>query len=92
MVPFFRGNICHVVYELLVPLSERRHRLYVHEIPEVVAALRLYLERQVETRENVEKAETVYRILFRLTNEKPGRPRYPEFSWDYLQYYLDFHE
>ncbi len=85
MVPFFRGNICHVVYELLVPLSERQHSFCVHGIPEVVAALRFYLERQAETRENVEKAETVYRTLFRLTNEKPGRPRYPEFSWDYAQ-------
>lgn len=76
----------------MVPLSERRHRLYKHEIPEVVVALRLYLEKLAETRGNVDKAETAYRALYRLTNDKPGRPRYPEFSWEYLQHYLEFHE
>ena len=84
MVPFFGGVKYSAVIGLLVPLSERRHRLYVYEIPEVVAALRFYLERQVETRENGEKAETAFRALYRLTREKPGRPKYPEFSWDYL--------
>lgn len=91
MVPFFGGNISHVYKELLVPLSERRHRLYKHEIPEVIAALKLILERQAERRENVEKTEIAFRTLYRLTNEKPVRPKYPEFSWEYLQYYLDFH-
>ncbi len=91
MVPFFRGTISHTVRDLLVPLSERRHRLYKHEIPEVVVALRLYLEKLAETRENAEKAETAYRTLYRLTNDKPGRPKYPVFSWEYLLHYLDFH-
>jgi hypothetical protein len=76
--------------ELLVPLSERRHRLYKHEIPQVIAALKLYLERLVGKGENVEEAEIVFRTLFRLENDKPGRPKYPEFSWEYLEYYLIF--
>ena len=91
MVPFFGGNISYAVKDLLVPLSERRHRLYKHEIPEVVMALKLYLEKLVEKREEKEKAEIAFRTLHRLTKEKPGRPKYPEFSWDYLLYYLEFH-
>jgi FtsZ-interacting cell division protein ZipA len=26
------------------------------------------------------------------SRDEPGRPKYPEFSWDYLRYYLDHHE
>ncbi len=92
MVPFFGGNISYAVKDLLVPLSERRHRLYKHEIPEVVMALKLYLEKLVEKREEKEKAEIAFRTLYRLKTVQPGRPKYPEFSWGYLQYYLDFHE
>ena len=92
MVPFFGGIIFSTDRKVLVPLSERRHRLHKHEIPEVVAALKHYLERHVETRENVEEAETAFRTLYRLTRDKPGRPKYPEFSREYILYYLDFHE
>ena len=45
-----------------------------------------------EAREDGEAAETAFRALFRLSRDEPGRPRYPEFSWDMLQYYLDWHE
>ena len=41
--------------EIMVPLSERRHRLYRHEIPEVVEGLMLGLER----------AEIVFKTLCR---------------------------
>ena len=37
-----------------------------------------------------ERAEIAFRTLHRLT--KSGRPKYPEFSWVYLEHYLDFHE
>ena len=92
MVPFFGGILSHAELDLLVPLSERRHRLYKHEIPEVITALRLYLEKLAETRMNGEKAETAYRIIHRLTTEKQGKPKYPKFSWEYLEHYLDFNE
>ena len=90
MVPFIVRDLNQFDNGLMVPLSERRHRLYRHEIPEVVTALKLYLEKQAEKKANAEEAETAFRILYRLTNEKPGRPIYPEFSWEYLGYYLDF--
>ena len=75
--------------ELMVPLSERRHRLYRHEIPEVNKGLRLRLLQLLENREDEGSAEIAFRTLFRLTRYEPGRPRYPEFSWDFVQYVLD---
>ena len=76
----------------MVPLSERRHRLYNHEIPEVKRGLKLRLQELCEAREDREAAETAFRALFRLSRDKPGRPKYPKFNWDYLRYYLDHHE
>jgi len=86
----FGGIIYSTVRKLLVPLSERRHRLYKHEIPEVVSALKSHLIKLVEDQEKEEKAEIVFRALFRLTEAKPGRPKYPKFSWGQAQYYIDF--
>ena len=73
----------------MVPLSERRHRLYNHEIPEVKRGLMLRLQGLCEVRE---AAETAFRALFRLSRDEPGRPKYPEFTWGMLQRYLDYHE
>ncbi|GAJ05488.1 unnamed protein product, partial [marine sediment metagenome] len=42
--------------------------------------------------EDREAAETAFRALFRLNRDEPGRPKYPEFTWDMVQYYLDYHE
>ena len=65
----------------MVPLSERRHRLYPHEIPEVIHGLILRLEKLTEERNVEEKAEITYRTLYRLMFvERGGRPKYPEFS------------
>ena len=82
----------------MVPLSERRHRLYSIEIPEVKRGLKLRLQELCEAQKDqeVEKdreaAEIAFRALFRLNRDEPGRPKYPEFTWDMLQYYLDYHE
>ena len=70
-------------------MSERRHRLYSHEIPEVVEGLRLRLEELLEKREDPERAEIVFRAFYRLERRIVGRPKYPEFSWDFLQDYLE---
>ncbi len=75
----------------MVPLSERRHRLYPHEIPEVIEGLRLRLETLLEEKRNQEKAEVAFRSIYRLLDGSTGRPKYPEFSWDFLSYYLDLH-
>ena len=73
----------------MVPLSERRHRLYGHEIPEVIEGLRLKLEGLLKERADRERAEIAFRAHYRLMDGSPGRPKYPEFSWDFLGYYLD---
>ena len=75
----------------MVPLSEKRHRLYKHEIPEVIEGLRLRLETLLEEKRSQEKAEVAFRVMYRLLDGSAGRPKYPEFSWDFLSYYLDFH-
>ena len=66
--------------------------MYNHEIPEVKRGLKLRLRELCEAGEDREAAETAFRALFRLSRDEPGRPKYPEFSWDMLQYYLDYHE
>jgi hypothetical protein len=72
----------------MVPLSERRHRLYQSEIPEVILGLRLRLIQLLKEKNDPERAQLAFRCLHRLMGEKPGRPTYPEFSWEYLSYYV----
>jgi len=76
----------------MVPLSERRHRLYEDEIPEVVEGLKLRLSHLLEKMEEEDKAEIAFRVFYRLTRDEPGRPKYPEFSWEQVQYYIDFYD
>jgi hypothetical protein len=76
----------------MVPLSERRHRLYENEIPEVVEGLKLRLSHLLENREEGINAEIAFRVFYRLTRDEPGRPKYPRFSWEQVQYYIDFYD
>ena len=78
--------------KVMVPLSEKRHRLHSHEIPEVEEGLRLRLEALLEKKGEPERAEIAFRTLYRLKKTSVGRPKYPEFSWEYLNYYLRFLE
>ena len=74
----------------MVPLSERRHRLYSNELPQVVEGLRLRLEHLLETEEDQESAKVAFRALYRLLDIGVGRPKYPEFSWGFLRHYLNW--
>jgi len=76
----------------MVPLSERRHRLYTPEIPEVKRGLKLRLRELCETEKDREAAEIAYRALFRLSGDEPGRPKYPEFTWQLAEYWADLYE
>jgi len=49
----------------------------------------LMLRQLLEHREDRENAETAFRALFRLTNAEPGRPKYPEFTWENAQIYVE---
>ena len=73
-------------------MSERRHRLYDSEIPEVILGLNLRLKQLLVERKDPEKAQTAFRCMHRLLGDNPGRPRYPEFSWDYLSYFIEVGE
>ena len=76
----------------MVPLSEKRHRLYESEIPEVILGLRLRLAQLLEDKNDPEKAQLALRCLHRLIETNPGRPKYPKFSWEYLAYVVDVDE
>lgn len=76
----------------MVPLSERRHRLYNSEIPEVILGLRLRLKQLLEEKNDPKKAQLTLRCLHRLIDTNQGRPKYPEFSWEYLAYVVDVDE
>ena len=78
----------------MVPMSEKRHRLYNHEIPEVIQGLLLRLEILAAERKEEEKARIAFRTLYRLMfAEKGGRPKYPEFTWtsalDFVERYKE---
>jgi len=97
MVLFARAKALHNILMMtgppveLVPLSIRRLHLYKREIPEIVRGLKLRLEQLLERREENERAEIAFRALQRLTRDKPGRPKYSKFSWETLDYYLEYH-
>jgi hypothetical protein len=73
----------------MVPLSEKRHRLYSHEISGVIEGLLLFLDKLTKEKDE-EKAKIVFRTLYRLMFvEKGGRPKYPEFSWSQVELFIE---
>jgi hypothetical protein len=73
----------------MVPLSARRHRLHTSEIPEVIAGLELLLRQLSKERKEAERAEIAFRCLYRLLETEAGRPKYLEFTWEYLDSHLE---
>ena len=66
----------------MVPMSERRHRIYEAEISAVKSGLRLLFEKLLVDRDEPEQAEVAFKLLQRLNFTKPGRPNYQKFSWE----------
>jgi hypothetical protein len=56
---FSEHKFRRTLFELLVPLSERRHRLYTPKIPEVKRGLKLRLQEFYEAREDGEAARAM---------------------------------
>ena len=56
----------------------RRHQLTEKEVPEAIIGLQL--RQHLETREDLSRALTCYRALYRLTMHEAHRPSYPEWS------------
>ena len=75
----------------MVPLSERRHRIYEEEVPEVIEGLKLRLFKPLEKKTEPEKAELGFRVLYGLMRDKPRRPNYTLFSWDLLHNFVDYY-
>ena len=93
MVPFQMSLSTRRSNIVMVPLSEKRHRLYKHEIPEVIRGLILRLEKLTEERKEEEKAKTTFLTLYRLMFvRKGGRPKYPEFSWNDAAAFIDIYK
>ena len=66
----------------------RRHRLNEDETPIVIGLLYQELL-QISTKQvDAILAEEIWHILLRFEENKPGRPFYPEFSWNQLQTWL----
>ena len=75
----------------MVPLVERRHRIYESEIPAVQEGLELLLLKLYETREDQDKAEAAWKLMYRLAKKDPGRPKYPEFKWESIPGFLKYY-
>ena len=67
--------------DIMVPLPEKRHRIYEDELEQVTKGLILRLGELLESEEDQESVKVVFRIMFRFLNLRRGRPDYPEFSW-----------
>ena len=46
----------------------------------------------LENREDKKSAEIAFRTLYCLTREEPGRQKYPRFTWDILDHFLEYYE
>ena len=69
---------------------ERRHRLQGFEVPEVIEGLRLRLMEHLESRDDKLRAEIAFRAYFRLSQHRPGRPKYPRpLTWQIMDEYVN---
>ena len=75
----------------MVPMSERRHRIYEGEMPEVIEGLKLHLLQLLKEMKEPERAEQAFRVLYRLMSGGKGRIKYPKFDWSFLGYFLEFY-
>jgi len=61
-------------------LSERRHRLHASEVGPVLRAVDSKLRRLLEAREDLDEAQILIRVHYRLHTYVINRPRYPSHS------------
>jgi len=69
---------------------QRRHRILGPEVKPVIGAVRHRLHDLLNERkpEAFEEAWLLFRVLYRLKAHSPGRPDYPEASWEAVEDYL----
>jgi len=69
---------------------QRRHRILGPEMEPVIDAVRYRLHDLLNERnpKAFEEAWLLFRVLYRLKAHSPGRPDYPEASWEAVEGYL----
>ena len=76
----------------MVPLSERRHRLNLEEIPEVMKALALLLRQYVREEKDLESAIVAFMPFYRMLYHRSGRPNYPDpVTWNTIVEALEWY-
>ena len=71
-------------------LSERRHRLNMLEVPEVIEALKLRLRYHLEDRGSLLEAAIAFRAYYRLVTHCRGKPSYPEpITWSLIEDFVE---
>ena len=58
-------------------MSERRHRLHASEVQPVLRCIDANLRRLLEAREDLDEAQILFRVHYRLKTYVINRPRYP---------------
>jgi len=72
-------------------VSERRHRISGRELPHVVTAVENQLQEWLQYRrpEDLEAAQQLFRLWWRVMIHREGRPSYPDpITWSVIESHL----
>ena len=69
--------------------KRRRWSLNNDEFGPFYRSIIFKLDHLLETRSNFPEAEELFKVLWRFENCRPGRPRYPEISWQLIHEYIN---
>ncbi len=71
-------------------LSQRRPRLHPEDVPEVIEGLLLRLQHHLRMREDIRGATVAFRLYYRLSTYRRGRPNYPSpLNWVIIKSYMN---
>ena len=77
--------------QIMVPFSQRRHRLNGYEVPLVMEAVEFQLRQLLEDKENLLTSSILFKVYYRLREHVTNRPSYPSHStWEEISSYLSY--
>ena len=77
--------------QIIVPLSQRRHRLNGYEVPPVMEAVEFQLRQLLEDKEDLLMSSILFRVYYRLREQVTNRPNYPPHgTWEEISSYLSY--